>query len=59
MIHYVLSPPATESNKAMHTSGIPASAHHPLIDPEPLLLIEIRAKHDQPIELVGPTEPPV
>ena len=27
MIHYVLSPPATESYKGMHTSGIPASAH--------------------------------
>ena len=27
MIHYALSLPATESNKGMRTSGIPASAH--------------------------------
>ena len=28
-MHYVLSPPATKSNKGMYTSGIPASVHGP------------------------------
>ena len=27
MICYILSPPAIKSNKGMHTSGTPASAH--------------------------------
>ena len=62
MIHYVLAPPATESNKGMHTSGNSSKCAPGLktqytqvikknkFTSIPCLLIEIRAKHNQPID---------